>query len=880
MSTPNSPYQVGGSLPAGCPSYVKREADKQLYQQLKKGEFCYVLNSRQMGKSSLRVRTMNRLQAEGIACAAIDITAIGTSKITPEQWYAGVIYSIVSSLNINDDQFNLDTWWETNRLLSNVQRFNKFVEEELFNIISEPLVIFVDEIDSVISLKFPIEDFFALIRSFYNKRADNSDYNRLTFALFGVATPSDFIQDKNRTPFNIGKAINLTGFQPSEVEPLTAGLSPKFDNPQEAIAQILAWTGGQPFLTQKICQLLLILPKPVPPSLEAEWVEEVIRTRIIENWETNDEPEHLKTIRNRLLAHEEQASRLLGLYQKIWQQETILADDSPEQIKLRLSGLVVKTNNHLKIYNPIYRAVFNASWVENELEKLRPYGEAISAWLLSDRKDESRLLHGQSLQDALIWTSGKSLSDFDYQFLNASQKLEQKNTEQDLKAEKESNQLLKNAAKNAKFRIQIGSTILGITLALATLAAIIGQQNIRQVNQQLAIAQTDLLQIQDQLTLSLQTIAESIGDVPMKIARQTGQKPAIIYVTFPPSTENSDRLGVLVITDEGQQWHEINTATREKVIASAQEFRWKVTQIEETNDTDYLASSQQLYQWIINPIKNLLDEQEIDTLVFLLDPKLRFIPLAALHDGKQFLVEQYNIGVMPGLNLTDTRYVDLKNARVLGLGLSDISETPLPIIPLELSAIQNLWPGNYLLDQTSTFGNLEFYRKRNQPQIIHVANHAQFLPANHQVSYLQLWDTKLTLQQIEQLKWHETPIELLVLSSCRTGLGDENFKFGFAGAMIQSGVKSVLGNLWYMSDEATMALMVEFYDRLRKAPIKAEALRQAQLAMLTGTVRIESGNLIGSFGQIPLPPTPVSQEITALSHPYFWAGFTLIGNPW
>lgn len=622
------------------------------------------------------------------------------------------------------------------------------------------------------------------------------------------------------------------------------------------------------------------LPWPVPPSLEADWIEEIIRTQIIENWEANDEPEHLKTIRNRLLGHKERTSRLLGLYQRILQAETIPADDSFEQIQLRLSGLVVKTNNHLKITNPIYRAVFHASWVENELKKLRPYGEALSAWLLSGREDESRLLRGQSLKNALIWTGGKSLSDLDYQFLNASQKLEQKTTEQDLEAEKSANQILKDAAKNAKIQIQLGSIILGVTLALATLAAILGQQNVRQVNQQLAIAQTDLLNIQDQLTLSHQTIAESIGDVPMTIARQTGQKPAIIYVTFPPSTENSDRLGVLVITAEGQQWHEINTATREQVMQSAREFRWKVTQLEPVNGTDYLASSQQLYQWIINPIKTILDEQEIDTLVFLLAPELRFIPLAALHDGKQFLVENYNIGVMPGLNLTDTRYVNLKNAQILGLGLSEISETDLPIIPLELSALQNLWPGNYLLDRTSTFSNLEFYRKRNQPQIIHVANHAEFLPANHQVSYIQLWDTKLTLQQIEKLHWHETPIELLVLSSCRTGLGDENFKFGFAGSMIQSGVKSVLGNLWYMSDETTMALMVEFYDRLRKAPIKAEALRQAQVAMLTGTVRIESGNLIGSFGQIPLPPEHLSQDDTDLSHPYFWSGFTLIGNPW
>jgi filamentous hemagglutinin family protein len=424
------------------------------------------------------------------------------------------------------------------------------------------------------------------------------------------------------------------------------------------------------------------------------------------------------------------------------------------------------------------------------------------------------------------------------------------------------------------------------------------------------------------------TLAQAQG-ILQTIATQTGETPALLYLTFSPgsilsepqdnssnnqkthsnttpqnreiwhwqsqesllaqnetavstSAQDSDTLDLILVTATGELVRiPVRGATRAQVMRQANLFRRNL--VRPSRPTAYRESGQQLYEWLIAPLEAELEARGITNIAFIADAGLRSLPMAALYDGEQFLIERYSVGMMPSLALTDTRYRDVRGLPMLALGAERFNELdPLPAVPVELGLIGgSLWPeAEVLLNEDFTIADLTAARAENTYGIVHLATHAEFKRGDLSQSYIQFWgDTRLSLDQLRQLRLNDLPVELLVLSACRTALGSLEAELGFTGLAVQAGVKSALGSLWYVDDVGTLMLMSEFYAQLRVQTTKAEALRQAQLALLRGEVRLEGNQLVGSWGSLPVG-NAFGDGTLDFSHPYFWGAFTLVGSPW
>jgi WD40 repeat protein len=348
-------YITGGNLPLNAPSYVERQADRDLYEALLRGEYCYVLHARQMGKSSLMVRTAARLREEGVAVAVLDLTAIG-QNLTVEQWYDGLLVHLGRQLDLEE---GLEEYWLAHERLSPLQCWLGALQEVVLTRIGGRITIFLDEIDAVRSLPFSTDEFFAAIRQCYNRRTQNPEFSRLTFCLLGVATPSDLIQDTRTTPFNIGRRIELTDFTPAEAAPLANGLGRQEPISRALLERVLYWTGGHPYLTQRLCQAVA----GDETVTDAAGVDRLCEALFFSP-RAQERDDNLLFVRERLLKSEADRASLLDLYAQVRRGKQVRDEETNQLVSLlRLSGIVRASAGCLRVRNRIYERVFDPQWV-------------------------------------------------------------------------------------------------------------------------------------------------------------------------------------------------------------------------------------------------------------------------------------------------------------------------------------------------------------------------------------------------------------------------------------------------------------------------------------------------------------------------------------
>ncbi|MEA5490033.1 MULTISPECIES: CHAT domain-containing protein [Pseudanabaena] len=328
---------------------------------------------------------------------------------------------------------------------------------------------------------------------------------------------------------------------------------------------------------------------------------------------------------------------------------------------------------------------------------------------------------------------------------------------------------------------------------------------------------------------------------------------AIVYVIT-----LSDRLEVLLTLPDGNIKRYTTAIAASEVESNAIDFR---TNLRDVSSQDYLESAQTIYNWTVRPLEADLASNKVQTLVIVSDDALRNIPFAALHDGKQFLIEKYNLASSPGLQLLDSKPISKKQINVLLVGLtqSRFAFSTLPAVQQELESIQKRVGSNrseILLNDTFTSQNLQHSLQAFPFPVVHIATHGQF-SSKAIDTFIVAWDRKVNIEQLNgilrSLEHNDTePLELLILSACQTATGDKRSALGLAGIAVRAGARSTIGSLWQISDDATAILMSDLYAKLADRNVtRAEALRSSQLTLLKNK---------------------------KFDHPYYWSPFILLGN--
>jgi WD40 repeat protein len=391
-------FQPGGTLREDA-FYIEREADRELFAALAEGESCAVLAPRQIGKSSLRVRTARRLRELGLRVATVDLTRIGGRHSDVPGWYFGLVQELGLRLGLDDAA----EFWTRHEHATPLRRFVIYLQERVLGEAFGPVVVFFDEIDSVVALPFSVDDFFAALRDTYNARAEDRAYFRLAICLMGVASPGDLARDARGTPFNVGRAIRLEDFTHDEARGLLPGLEALGAGTGEAdrwLSAVYSWTSGHPYMMQKVC---------VELSHDASRDVDAAVARAFLRHGRGEDP-NLEYAERRLTA-DPRAAPMLRLYRRLLDGERVVVErEDLDQRALRLTGMAAEDRSAspaiLRVRNRIYATVFDAAWVR-EKETTRLLTEPLARWLVSDEHDDF-VLRGHALDEAQAWARGRA----------------------------------------------------------------------------------------------------------------------------------------------------------------------------------------------------------------------------------------------------------------------------------------------------------------------------------------------------------------------------------------------------------------------------------------------------------------------------------------
>ncbi len=354
-------FKPGGTLEPDARSYVVRKADEQLLAAITAGEYVFVLDSRQKGKSSLVSRALARLREQGVIPVKLDLQRIG-SNVTPEQWYAGLAVGVGQELGLLPEVME---FWTQNQSVGPLARWVATLREVVLVRVHQPIAIFVDEVDFVRALSFSTDEFFAGIRDCFNRRAEDPAFRRLTFCLVGVAMPGQLIRNPDISPFNIGSRIDLTDFSREEIVSFAGALGIDGRDGSKLLERVHYWTGGHPYLTQLLCGHIATNGQIRTASDVDRLVHEVLLSP-----ESRQREPNLADVERRLLdpdvpglSADERRTQVLELYGRMLKSQAVNASEqNPVVATVRLSGVGAERAGSLRVRNRVYEKVFDNGW--------------------------------------------------------------------------------------------------------------------------------------------------------------------------------------------------------------------------------------------------------------------------------------------------------------------------------------------------------------------------------------------------------------------------------------------------------------------------------------------------------------------------------------